>query len=466
MKHYAIVLGVSEYNCAKDLPACANDAKLMTDFLRATGKYELLELPHNVTKHEAIEKIEAFLPSGETDEGTGEVLFYFSGHGCQDDEMHYILSDTKREQINSTALNNSEIDEVVRRAKPHLFVKIIDACQSGLAYIKGIDEEFLEGLSHSAKGFESCIFLSSSKKSQFSYAGSVYSHFTKAIVDAVTNSAPAIVKFIDVQNYLADVFKKDENGQTPYFSTQCDGTEIFCEKNTTLKCFLESLEQKEQETPIPESAEKVAKIQSFLNRCREEADVREIMDQVRSVMESMELRTDWIKQFYDFSFDKVSGHGISSYYEEASIAKILHSKLDSENLFVKIEYESVRTENPYGSILSPYTYRERPSGFQPVAPGLPCILSYSLRARNANLPDYDIPFIFIYSPTYFYAFTSTQQFVRKGWKEYDEERSTKYTYRKITYGDFSKEVWESALKKWLTESEEYIEKTLLEYGQE
>ncbi len=41
MKHYAIVLGVSEYSCAQSLPPCANDAKLMADFLRATGKYEL-----------------------------------------------------------------------------------------------------------------------------------------------------------------------------------------------------------------------------------------------------------------------------------------------------------------------------------------------------------------------------------------------------------------------------------------
>lgn len=466
MKCYAIVLGVPEYNCVNDLSACANDAKLMVDFLRATGKYEVLELPHNVTKHEAIEKMEAFLPSGEIDEGTGEVLFYFSGHGCQDDEMHYILSDTKREQVNSTALNNSEIDEVVRRAKPHLFVKIIDACQSGLAYIKGIDEEFLEGLSRSAKGFENCIFLSSSKKSQLSYAGSDYSHFTKAIVDAVANSVPTVVKFIDIQNYLADIFKKDENGQTPYFSTQCDGTEIFCEKNETLKCFLESLEQKEQDTPMPESAEKVAKMQSFLSRCREEADVRGIMDQVKDIMAKMELHTDWIKSFYDFSFGKFTGHGTSSYYEDASIAKILHSKLDSENLFVRIEYESVKRENPFGSMISPYTYRERPWGFQPIAPGLPCILSYSVKAKNANLPDYDIAFIFIYSPTYFYVFTSTKQYVRKGWKEYEEERSTKYTYRKFTYGDFSKEAWELALREWLTGSEEYIEKTLLEYGQE
>ena len=143
MKHYAIVLGVSEYSCATNLPPCANDAKLMTDFLRATGKYELLELPGNVTKHQAIEKIESFLPINDVDENAGEILFYFSGHGHQDDnDMHFVLSETKIQQLNSTALKNSEIDDVVRRVKPRLFVKIIDACQSGLEYIKGFDDDF------------------------------------------------------------------------------------------------------------------------------------------------------------------------------------------------------------------------------------------------------------------------------------------------------------------------------------
>lgn len=464
MSHYAIVLGVSEYSCAENLPACANDARLMYDFLKATGKYKLLALPGDVNKHQAVEAIENFLPDAGSDEEIGEVLFYFSGHGYQDDEMHFILSDTIREQINSTALNNSEIDDVVRRKQPQLFVKIIDACQSGLTYIKSIEGDFEEGLSRSAKTFQNCIFLSSSKKSQSSFADKVYSYFTKAVIDAVVHSKQATVKYTDIQNYLADVFKRDKIGQTPFFSTQCDGTESFCEKNENLEVFFETLKGQERAEDGSADADKIAKIEDYLNRCREEDDVRAIMDQVKTTMEKMELHTGWIKQFYDFLFEKGVVHGTSSYYEEASIAKTLHSKLDSENLFVKIEFKSVKTESPFGGIIP--SYRERPSGFQPVAPGLPCILSYSLKAKNANLPDYDIPFIFIYSPTYFYVFTSTQQYVRKGWKEYDEERSTKYTYRKFIYRDFSKETWESALRNWLTESEEYIEKTLLEYGQE
>ena len=461
MKHYAIVLGVSEYSCATNLPPCANDAKLMAEFLKATGKYELLELPSDVTKHQAIEKIESFLPTNDADENAGEVLFYFSGHGHQDDnDMHFVLSETRIPQLNSTALKNSEIDDVVRRVKPCLFVKIIDACQSGLEYIKGFDDDFSEGFNRSAKGFEKCIFLSSSKKSQSSYTGNTYSLFTKAIIDAVANSTPTSVKFIDIQNYLADVFQKDENGQTPFFSTQCDGTEVFCDKNETLKAFFGSLKQEEQTQPISESESKIAKVQAYLSQCREEAEVQGIMEHVRSIMEKQELHTKWLQEFYDFTFEKVAAYDRTSFYENQSIAKTLSSRVDSENLFVKVEYETYHDDSYLGGILAPY--KKRPVKFHPLASSLPCVLTYSLRGKNPNLPDYDIPFIFVYSPSFFYVFTSVKQYIRRGWKEYTETQSTKYTYRQFPYQGFSKAEWESSLEKWLKEAEAYVEKTLLE----
>lgn len=461
MKHYAIVLGVSEYSCATNLPPCANDAKLMTEFLRATGKYELLELPGNVTKHQAIEKVESFLPINDVNENAGEILFYFSGHGHQNDnDMHFVLSETTMQQLNSTALKNSEIDDVVRRVKPRLFVKIIDACQSGLEYIKGFDDNFSEGLNRSAKGFEKCIFLSSSKKSQSSYVGNTYSLFTKAIIDSVANSTPTIVKFIDIQNYLADVFQQGENGQTPFFSTQCDGTEVFCDKNETLKAFLRSLEQEEQTQPTSEGEGKIAKVQAYLRQCREEAEVQGIMEQVRCIMEKQALHTEWLEEFYDFSFEKVAAHDRTSFYENPSIAKTLSARIDSENLFVKVEYETYRNDGYLGDILAPY--KKQPVKFHPLASSLPCVLTYSLRGKNPNLPDYDIPFIFIYSPSFFYVFTSVKQYIRKGWKEYNEKQSTKYTYRQFPYQGFSEEEWESRLEKWLKEAEAYVEKTLLE----
>jgi hypothetical protein len=120
----------------------------------------------------------------------GEVLFYFSGHGVQDNDMHYALCGTRVDAINSTTLNNAEVDAVVRKVSPKLFVKVIDACQSGLSYIKGLGETITEDMDLQAKDFENCIFLCSSRSTQSSYAGNPYSKFTKATLNSSTKSIP------------------------------------------------------------------------------------------------------------------------------------------------------------------------------------------------------------------------------------------------------------------------------------
>ena len=75
MNNYAIVLGVDKYKNAVDLPSCKNDANLIEGLLTATGKYEVLRIKNNATKHQVIEAISSFLPENSTN--IGEILFYF-----------------------------------------------------------------------------------------------------------------------------------------------------------------------------------------------------------------------------------------------------------------------------------------------------------------------------------------------------------------------------------------------------
>ena len=63
MNNYAIVLGVDKYKNAVDLPSCKNDANLIEGLLTATGKYEVLRIKNNATKHQVIEAISSFSPS-------------------------------------------------------------------------------------------------------------------------------------------------------------------------------------------------------------------------------------------------------------------------------------------------------------------------------------------------------------------------------------------------------------------
>lgn len=457
MKNIAIVLGVDKYSAASDLPSCQHDAELMESFLSATGKYSVLRLPNDVDKHKALEMIADALSGGDE---IGEVLFYFSGHGVQDNDMHYALCGTRVDAINSTTLNNAEVDAVVRKVSPKLFVKVIDACQSGLSYIKGLGETIAEDMDLQAKDFENCIFLCSSRSTQSSYAGNPYSKFTKAIIDAVDYVPSQTVKYSDLQNYLSDTFGKEPCDQTPYFNTQCDGTEVFCEKTPEVIALLQKLNGTVQPA-VPEAPSGADRVAAYLKSCREEHEVREIMDGIVRFMEEQVLDDDLLSAFYDFSCENSVPYIYHSYREDRSIVKMLYGRPTSENLFVNIECTSVKQNSILGEWYA--TYKKEPISFTPSANGVPSVRAFHLKAKDKNLPDYVIPFVFVYSPTFFYVFTCTKQFLRKGWNEYEESQGTKYTYTKFEYQEYSEQKWQEYFQSRLQQSVEYARKTLLEF---
>ena len=460
MSNYAIILGVDKYKNVPDLLSCENDARLMEGLLKATGKYEVLRIANNATKHQVQEQITSFLPLDGTD--IGEVLFYFSGHGKQDEQgMHYALYETDVSKVNSTSLNNTELDDIIRKCSPKLYVKIIDACQSGVSYIKGVEEIDEEPKNIVSKGFENCIFIYSSLKSQSSYGGNPYSQFTQAIIDAIESVSAPVVKFTDIQNYLSDVFTATGGDQTPYFSTQCDGTELFCEKKPEVIEFIKRLHPS---ATIDEdsSHSSIDVIKAYLEKCRSDSDVKILMEKIQEDLEKWELKHDFLNEFYTSKCETSFPYEYHKYREDSSLVKMLHANAKKENLFVEVEYTSVKKQNPLmDSIFS--SFQEVPISFNSLANQLPSVFSIHLKASDANLPDYVIPFIFVYSPTFFYVFTCTKQFVRKGWKEYEAGRHTKYVYSKFEYNSFDETTWDSYQTKRLKESVDFIEKTLLEY---
>ncbi len=456
MKNYAIILGVDQYDYADALPCCAKDALAIEGLLQATEKYEILCFSGKESKNEILDRVSKFLPLDGVD--VGEVLFFFSGHGVQGSDMHYVLTSTDPQMISSTALNNNELDSIVRKASPKLFVKIIDACHSGLSYIK----DFIsDDVSFSSKGFENCIFICSSKQGQYSFAGDPYSKFTKVLIDAVYNTSGKTVKFSDLQNYISDVFKHEGINQTPYFSTQCDGTEVFCNKTEKVIDFLKTLNGEISTTSLSEEPTDIEKVNEYLEKCRSEHEVRLMMQDVQRVMEEHQLQDGLLENFYDILCDKSIPFIYHSYRDDPSIVKMLYNRPHSENLFVDIECNSVKEDSPFSVWYS--SYKQKPVSFMPKANQVPSAIAYHFKGKNENLPDYVIPFIFVYSPTFFYVFTCTKQFLRKGWQDYDEIQGTKYTYAKFDYADFSEKVWQDYLNKRFTESVEYVKKTLLEY---
>lgn len=460
MNNYAIILGVDKYKNAQQLPACENDAKLMEGLLKATGKYKVLRIANNATKHEVQEQITSFLSVDSME--IGEVLFYFSGHGKQDDkDMHYALYETDVNKISTTSLNNVELDDIIRKCSPKLYVKIIDACESGVSYIKGIDEIDDEVKHIEVKGLENCIFMYSSLKSQESYTGVTYSQFTQAIIEAIENVSAPVVKFSDIQNYLSDIFDSIGSSQTPYFSNQCDWTEIFCEKTPNVLAYLMTLYPKTPDIS-DNSFSNIDAVKAYLSKCRDDSAVKLLLEKIQENLNNWKLENNFLNEFYEYECKTNFPYEYHKHYEDSNLVKMLHGRMEKENLFIEVEYTSVPKQNPLAEAIFP-TYKEVPVSYRNVSNQLPSVFSIHFKALDSNLPDYVMPFIFVYSPTFFYVFTCTKQFIRKGWKEYKVGCCTKYVYTKFEYNSFDESDWENYQIKRLQETVDFIEKTLLEY---
>lgn len=134
----AIVISVSEYiDTRNNLPGCKKDADFINSILNKTGKFdEILFINEKLSSGKVKEKFTAFI-SEHKSKKIGELFFYYTGHGeFQNDEFYYLLSDYNQDKKNQTTLQNEEVDSLFRTLNPELIIKVIDACQSGKAYIK------------------------------------------------------------------------------------------------------------------------------------------------------------------------------------------------------------------------------------------------------------------------------------------------------------------------------------------
>ena len=133
----AILIGVTENVTLARLPACEHDVIKMRSLLEATGKYsDILAVTTNTTADKLKDIVRAFF-SKHQNKQINEALFYFSGHGTfRNNEVLLCCSDYSDSHPTTTSLTNNEIDDLLRSVAPSLAVKLLDACRSGVTYIK------------------------------------------------------------------------------------------------------------------------------------------------------------------------------------------------------------------------------------------------------------------------------------------------------------------------------------------
>lgn len=233
----AVLIGVSEYeNPINNLPACKNDIKLIKELIIATNKYNKILCISEATCasqiRDELSKIHEFQY-----DGIEELLFYYTGHGHFDgDEFYYTCFDSNIENIGQTFLSNSEIDNLIRDLKPNITVKVVDACNAGVMYIKSVDyksKPLKEYLEESKGKFKNCYFMFSSQVDQNSIADEKISFFTRSFLKAIKNHKLTKIKYREIMGYIADEFKL--SNQTPIFVSQGNYTHTFCNINLEIR---------------------------------------------------------------------------------------------------------------------------------------------------------------------------------------------------------------------------------------
>lgn len=241
MTRIAIVVGCSAYVLpGNDLPAAGHDARAVSELLRQTQAYDdVLTLVDNQPAAAVKEALSAFVQKHQK-LPVDEVLFYFSGHGLyREREFYYLLNDYDELRPRETALENTELDDLLRSLKPALAVKVVDACNSGVSYIKSaLDPTLFEKhIDDTQQRFAKCYFLFSSSRDQPSYADQHLSYFTRALLRALNARPIGSVRYKDLINAIADSFD-GAVAQRPFFVTQADQTEVFCAMTEALRALV------------------------------------------------------------------------------------------------------------------------------------------------------------------------------------------------------------------------------------
>ena len=305
----AVVLGVSIYADPKyNLPACRNDADPIADLLRATGAYgDVLKLVDKQPTVAVKEKLVDFFERHHGEE-IEEALFYYTGHGeFMNNEFYFLLTDFTASRRKQTSLQNSELDGWLRQLEPEVTIKIVDACQAGVHYIKD-PTAFKKYLQSTPERFNRCYFMFSSQRDEPSYQDSDLSYFTRSFGRAILEFQSDDIRYKDIIDTIADEFENNGN-QTPFFVTQATNTERFATVTHEVREALRKYVKTTTASVVPDSAlpaketllqfvirdaERYCSIEEFLER----------MDMIKNTVESFRF-SDELSDLFSIHYEFV-----------------------------------------------------------------------------------------------------------------------------------------------------------------
>lgn len=345
----AIVIGVSDYyKGLNPLPSCKNDVKVISSLLKASEKYERIEVISEETSSIGYkQRLTDFFKKNQSDD-IDELFFYFTGHGdFGNEEFYYLLPDFQESKRNMTSLQNSEIDNLIKSLNPKIVIKAVDACKSGIPYVKD-SEEINTYIKNSGNNFKKCYFMHSSANTQNSYINGELSDFTDGFVRSIKEYHGKDIRYKDIADFIADSFRQNDK-QTPHFIFQADLTEVFCEVTENV---IESicLYTKNDETNSAESQEDLKEEtirekslkDKIIEASREVKTADETFQILNRIKETVENFSNWgeVREFYNLKFSFPSYFTNSEGIEE--VARLLRK--EKEHYFFDLVYEDEEYE--------------------------------------------------------------------------------------------------------------------------
>jgi Caspase domain len=315
----AVILTVSAYNNLSALPGCENDGIGMKRLLEAADKYdEIYENPasDSASVKNLLRSIHAKYRGTEVD----EIFFYFSGHGTVvDEDFFYCSKDFNENNPSSSGIVNREVDTIFRELSPKTFVKVIDACHSGFKLIK---EAISLDKALQLPAFKDYICFCSSMEDQSSFATKDMSYFTKEFIIGASSVKTDQVLYIDIQSHLLDAFRNNPK-QHPYFITQWQGTQIFCENSSRVKGMAEKIfRDLKDQGRVPTAPKAVALLEAVKKR-----DANYV---------SLEAANAAAKDFFDDLAEYKLGDELAALYEVRLQYNEPYEKLPSVNELAKL----------------------------------------------------------------------------------------------------------------------------------
>ncbi|WP_236823185.1 caspase family protein [Bhargavaea massiliensis] len=229
----ALITGVSNYNMegAPDLPFCKNDLAAMENSLSVGLKLDRTDIikcgeSGNLTVEEfnkELSKLSSTLNKNDT------LLFYFSGHGHNIDQQHYLV-------LSDDFISTNELIRKLEKIQAKSKVIFLDCCFSGNFTVGNTSETDFEKMMSDFYGRGYAV-LASSSANQVSYRhpSKPMSLFTSFLCDAIKNKSlvkKGKVTLNDIQKLTSlylDVWNKKnpQFSQKPIFKKNMGGTIFF-----------------------------------------------------------------------------------------------------------------------------------------------------------------------------------------------------------------------------------------------